>query len=52
MARMHARRKGRSGSSPQTREKNPGWSPKPKEVEKMVVELSSEGNTTSQIGIS
>ena len=51
MARMHARRKGRSGSSPQTREKNPKWSPKPKEVEKMVVELSSEGNTTSQIGM-
>ena len=51
MARMHARRKGRSGSSPQTREKSPKWSPKPKDVEKMVVELSSEGNTTSQIGI-
>ncbi len=51
MARMHTRHRGRSGSSPQTREKNPKWSPKPKEVEKMVVELSSEGNTTSQIGI-
>ena len=51
MARMHARRKGRSGSSPQTRGKNPKWSLKSKEVEKMVVELSSEGNTTSQIGI-
>jgi len=51
MARMHARRRGRSGSSPQIREKNPKWSPKPKEVEKMVIELSSEGNTTSQIGI-
>ncbi len=51
MARMHARRKGRSGSSPQTREKSPKWSPKPKDVEKMVVELSSEGNTTSQIGM-
>ena len=34
MARMHARRRGRSGSSPQIREKNPKWSPKPKEVEK------------------
>ena len=51
MARMHARRRGRSGSSPQTREKNPKWSPKPKEVEKLIVEMSSEGNTTSQIGI-
>ena len=51
MARIHARRRGRSGSSPQTREKNPSWSLKPKDVESKVVELSSEGNTTSQIGI-
>ena len=51
MARIHARRKGRSGSSPQTRDKNPVWALKPKDVETKVVELSSEGNTTSQIGI-
>ena len=51
MARIHARRKGRSGSSPQTRDKNPAWALKPKDVETKVVELSSEGNTTSQIGI-
>ena len=51
MARIHARRKGRSGSSPQTREKNPSWALKPKDVESKVVELSTEGNTTSQIGI-
>ena len=31
MARMHARRKGRSGSSPQTRKENPKWSPKAKD---------------------
>ena len=51
MARIHARRKGRSGSSPQTRDKNTAWALKPKDVETKVVELSSEGNTTSQIGI-
>ena len=51
MARIHARRKGRSGSSPQTRDKNPAWALKQKDVETKVVELSSEGNTTSQIGI-
>ena len=51
MARIHARRRGRSGSSPQTREKTPSWALKPKDVESKVVELSSEGNTTSQIGI-
>tara|TARA_B100001123_G_scaffold294520_1_gene328377 strand:+ start:228 stop:680 length:453 start_codon:yes stop_codon:yes gene_type:complete len=51
MARIHARRRGRSGSSPQTREKNPSWALKSKDVEKKVVELSSEGYSTSQIGI-
>ncbi len=51
MARIHARRRGRSGSSPQTREKNPSWSLKSKDVESKVIELSAEGNTTSQIGI-
>ena len=51
MARIHARRKGRSGSSPQTRENNPKWSPKSKDVEKTVIELASEGHSTSQIGI-
>ena len=51
MARMHARRKGRSGSSPQTRKENPKWSLKGKDVEKLVMELSSEGKSSSEIGI-
>jgi small subunit ribosomal protein S15 len=51
MARIHARHRGRSGSSPQTREKSPKWSPKPKDVEKEVVKLASDGFSTSQIGI-
>ncbi|MEC8997272.1 MAG: 30S ribosomal protein S15 [Candidatus Thermoplasmatota archaeon] len=51
MARIHARHRGRSGSSPQTRKESPKWSPKPKEVEKDVLKLASEGLSTSQIGI-
>ena len=51
MARIHARHRGRSGSSPQTREKNPRWAPKSKDVEKEVTKLASEGLSTSQIGI-
>ena len=51
MARIHARRKGRSGSSPQIRKNNPRWSPKSKDVEKTIIELASEGHSTSQIGI-
>ena len=51
MARIHARHRGRSGSSPQTREKSPKWAPKPKDVEKEVTKLASEGLSTSQIGI-
>tara|TARA_B100000959_G_C14843597_1_gene567110 strand:+ start:370 stop:822 length:453 start_codon:yes stop_codon:yes gene_type:complete len=51
MARIHARRKGSSGSSPQTRQNNPKWAPKSKDVEKKIVELASEGHSTSEIGI-
>ena len=51
MARMHARRKGRSGSSPQTRKENPKWSLNSKDVEKLVLELSASGNSSSEIGI-
>ena len=51
MARMHARRKGRSGSSPQTRKENPNWSLKSKDVEKLVLELSASGHSSSEIGI-
>ena len=41
MARIHARHRGRSGSSPQTREKNPKWAPKSKDVEKEVTIISA-----------
>ena len=51
MARMHARRRGRSGSTAQTRSENPKWAPKSKDVEKKILELANEGHTTSKIGI-
>ena len=51
MARLHARHRGKSGSSRHTRSKNPQWSLKPKDIEKKVLDLSSEGLSTSQIGI-
>lgn len=51
MARIHARHRGRSGSSPQTRKESPQWSPKAKDVEKEIINMSSEGLSTSQIGI-
>ena len=47
MARMHARRKGRSGSSPQTRKESPKWSPKAKDVEKLILELSADGKSST-----
>jgi len=53
MARMHARRKGKSGSKhPVERKTHPGWSSlKPREVESHVIDLAKEGKTTSEIGM-
>ena len=53
MARMHARRKGKSGSTHFVgREKHPDWSSlKPREIESHVIELSKEGKSTSEIGM-
>ena len=52
MARMHARKKGRSGSSRPLHVKTPeSITLGPDEVKYLVVELSQEGMTTSQIGI-
>ena len=51
MARMHARRKGQSGSTRPMREKHPEWSSlNPREVESHVIELAKAGKTTSEIG--
>jgi len=53
MARMHARRKGKSGSvRPVERKDHPTWSSlKPREVELHVLELAKAGKSTSEIGM-
>lgn len=53
MARMHARRKGKSGSTHLVeRKKHPEWSSlNPREVESHVIELSKQGKNTSEIGL-
>lgn len=53
MARMHARRKGKSGSKkPASRIKHPEWSAlKPREVESHILDFSKEGQSTSEIGL-
>lgn len=52
MARMHSRKKGKSGSSKPAKLSKPSWvSLKPREIEMLVVKLAKEGKTASQIGI-
>lgn len=51
MARIHAHRKGKSGSTKPFRAKPPAWTPlNPKEVESQVVALAREGKSTALIG--
>jgi len=51
MARMHARRKGRSGSHRPVVSKNPDWVElSPKEIEQKVVSLSKSGHSMPMIG--
>ncbi len=53
MARMHARRKGKSGSThPVSRKKHPEWSSlNPREIEAHILELAKTGKSTSEIGM-
>ena len=52
MARIHARRKGKSGSTHPIRKKHPDWSSlNPREVESRVIELAKTGKSTSEIGM-
>ena len=52
MARIHARRKGKSGSTHPLREKHPEWSSlNPREIESRVLELAKNEKSTSEIGI-
>lgn len=52
MARMHSRKRGKSGSSRPAKLAVPGWlSYKPKEVEMLVVKLAKEENSPAKIGL-
>ena len=52
MARIHARRKGKSGSTRAIRKKHPEWSSlNPREIESRIVELVKSGKSTSEIGM-
>ena len=52
MARIHARRKGKSGSTRPMREKPPQWSAlNPREVESRAIELAKSGKSMSEIGL-
>lgn len=53
MARIHARRKGKSGSTRRfDRDKHPEWSAlRPREVESKIIELAKAGKSTSEIGM-
>jgi len=52
MARIHARKKGKSGSTKPLRVSPPEWIVyDSKEVEELIVKLAKEGNSPSRIGI-
>lgn len=52
MARMHSRRRGKSGSTKPAEPKKPTWvSLKPKEIEMLVSKYAKEGKSASQIGL-
>lgn len=52
MAKMHSRKKGKSGSKRPIKKTQPTWLRyKAKEVELLVVKLAKEGHSSSQIGI-
>lgn len=52
MARMHARRRGKSGSTRPLVTENPDWVPiGEKEIEELIVKLAKDGATSSRIGM-
>ena len=53
MARMHARRKGKSGSTHMlSRKRHPEWSSlNPREIEAHILELAKDGKSTSEVGM-
>jgi small subunit ribosomal protein S15 len=52
MARIHARRKGKAGSTRLLRKSHPDWSSlNPREIESRALELAKSGKSTSEIGL-
>ncbi len=52
MARMHTRKRGKSGSKPPLRESKPSWvSMNNDEIEQLIMKLKREGMTKSRIGM-
>ncbi|RLF46793.1 MAG: 30S ribosomal protein S15 [Thermoplasmata archaeon] len=51
MARMHARRKGKSGSKHPVERVHPEWSLKAEEIEQLIVKLAEEGKPPAMIGL-
>jgi len=52
MAKMHSRKKGKSGPKKPLKPSKPTWLRyKPKEIEMLVVKLAKEGKTGSEIGL-
>jgi small subunit ribosomal protein S15 len=51
MARMHSRKKGKSGSTRPTNSEAKWVNYKDKEVEKLIIKYAKEGNSASKIGI-
>lgn len=52
MARIHARKKGRSGSRKPLTTENPDWVPlSPEEIEERIVKMAKDGMSSSRIGL-
>lgn len=52
MARMHARKKGKSSSKRPFMTENPSWVPLDKtDIEDLIVKLAGDGNTSAMIGL-
>jgi len=52
MAKMHSRKKGKSGSKRPLKPSKPTWLRyNPKEIEMLVIKLAKEGKTSSEIGL-
>lgn len=51
MARMHARRRGKSGSKHPVERQHPEWSLKPEEIEELIIKMAEEGKQPATIGL-